>query len=452
MHLTAPNAPTARQPAILLVDDAPDHLGALRATMAQQGYQTFVATSGERALAIAQRVYPDLILMDVLMPGLGGFETCRRLKEHPGTAHIPVIFMSARADTDDIVAGFDSGAVDFIGKPLRMGEVVARVRAQLQARGMSVAQKEQTDRLRTIVNSMDEGLIVIESAGRIQYANPAAERHLGYGPNALAGAQLADLLGQQIAAEYFAYFAACETDPGRAIQASAREVMVRHRDGMLRPMDFSVTPMNADEQLYVGLLHDITRHKQSETALQQAAMIDQLTQIANRRRFDAFFEQEWHRATRSGQELSLVVLDVDHFKLYNDTLGHAAGDACLQQVAAALQSRALRPTHLAARYGGEEFVLLFADTPLEAALQLAESIRALIESLALPHPRSSTSPWLTVSVGVAAIAPTQYDRIDQFFVAADRMMYAAKEAGRNRVMATTREGELWESASAHVMM
>ncbi len=453
MNLTAPNASAKpRQPAILIVDDAPDHLGALRAMMAQQGYQTFVATSGERAIAIAQRVYPDLILLDIVMPGLDGFETCRRLKEHPGTQHIPVIFMSARAETDDIVAGFDSGAADFIGKPLRMGEVVARVRAQLNVRGNSVAQKEQTDRLRTIVNSMDEGLVVIESAGRIQYANPAAERQLGYGPNELAGHSLNDLLGAPLAADYLGYFAACEIDPGRAIQASAREVMIRHRDGALRPMDFSVTPMNAEEQLYVGLLHDITRHKQSETALQQAAMIDQLTQIANRRRFDTFLDQEWHRAMRSGQELSLVVLDVDHFKLYNDTLGHAAGDACLQKVAAALQSRALRATDLAARYGGEEFVLLFADTPLESALMLAESIRAVVEALELPHPRSSTSPWLTVSVGVASVAPTQFDRIDQFFVAADRMMYAAKEAGRNRVMATTREGQLWESASSHVMM
>jgi two-component system cell cycle response regulator len=426
MHLTSPNAPAkTRQPAILIVDDAPDQLGALRALMAQQGYQTFVATTGERAITIAQRVYPDLILLDVVMPGLDGFETCRRLKEHPGTQHIPVIFMSARADTEDIVAGFDSGAADFVGKPLRMGEVVARVRAQLNVRGNSVAQKEQTDRLRTIVNSMDEGLVVIESGGRIQYANPAAERHLGYGPNELAGQQLHELLGAGPAAEYLGYFAACEADPGRAIQASAREVMVRHRDGAQRPMDFSVTPMNAIEQLYVGLLHDITRHKQSETALQQAAMIDQLTQIANRRRFDAVLDQEWHRAMRSGQELSLVVLDVDHFKLYNDTLGHAAGDACLQQVAAALQ----------ARYGGEEFVLLFADTPLATAVAMAESIRALIEALALPHPRSSTSAYLTVSVGVASVAPTQFDRIDEFFVAADRMMYAAKEGGRNRVMA-----------------
>jgi two-component system cell cycle response regulator len=455
MNPTDSSAQTAlaqRQPAILIVDDDADHLGALRAMMAQQGYQTFVAKSGERGVNIAQRVYPDLILLDVILPGMDGFDTCRKLKEHPGTQHIPIIFMSARCDTDDIVTGFDNGAADFIGKPLRMGEVCARVRAQLHVRGASVEQKAQTDRLRTIVNSMDEGLLVIEAGGRIQYANPAAERHLGYGPNELANQQLQDLLGAGLAAEYFAYFAACDRDPGRAIQADAREVMIRHRDGGLRPMDFSVTPMNASEQLYVGLLHDITRHKQSETALQQAAMIDQLTQIANRRRFDAFFDQEWHRATRSGQELSLVVLDVDHFKLYNDTLGHAAGDACLQKVAAVLQSRALRATDLAARFGGEEFVLLFADTPLETALAMAETIRAAIEALAIAHPRSHTSPYLTVSVGVAALAPTQYDRIDEFFVAADRMMYAAKEAGRNRVMGTMRDGQIWESARSHVMM
>jgi two-component system cell cycle response regulator len=123
------------------------------------------------------------------------------------------------------------------------------------------------------------------------------------------------------------------------------------------------------------------------------------------------------------------------FKLYNDTLGHAAGDACLRKVAAALQSHALRPTDIAARYGGEEFVLLFAETSAETAYKLAESVRAHIESIELPNPRSSTSSWLTVSVGVATIVPSQRDEIEQFFVAADRAMYEAKEAGRNRVVA-----------------
>jgi two-component system cell cycle response regulator len=434
-YFVSPSFPVPRAPAILIVDDAPASLGVLRTMMSKQGYQTFVATSGERALSLAQRVQPDLILLDVVMPGMDGLETCRQLKGDVHTQNIPVIFMSAKSDTDDIVAGFDIGAADYIGKPLRMAEVCARVRAQLQMRCTSAAQKEQADRLRMIVDAMDEGLMVIEASGRIQYSNPACERHLGYGADELAGHALPELLGAALAQEYLDYFAACAADPAAARPGGAREVLIRHRDGALRAMDLTLTPMVADEPLFIGLLHDITHHKRSETALQHAAMIDQLTQIANRRRFDSFLEQEWLRAIRSGQPLSLIVLDVDHFKLYNDTLGHAAGDICLQQVAAALQSRALRTTDLAARYGGEEFVLLFAETTLDTATVLAESIRALVESLHLPHPRSTTSDWLTVSIGVATIVPTQFDRIEEFFVAADRMMYAAKDAGRNRVMA-----------------
>jgi diguanylate cyclase (GGDEF)-like protein len=193
--------------------------------------------------------------------------------------------------------------------------------------------------------------------------------------------------------------------------------------------------MGAEQPLFVALLHDITHHKQSENALQREALLDPLTRIANRRHFDSFLEKEWQRAIRSSQPLSLVVLDVDHFKGYNDSLGHAAGDTCLQQVALALESHALRATDLAARYGGEEFVLLFAETGHEAACTLGEAIRAHIESLHIPNPRSTTSPWVTVSLGVATVVPTQLDDIKEFFVAADRAMYAVKDAGRNGVRA-----------------
>jgi diguanylate cyclase (GGDEF)-like protein len=208
-------------------------------------------------------------------------------------------------------------------------------------------------------------------------------------------------------------------------------------------MDLTMTPMHAADGLFVALLHDITHHKQSEDALQRAAMLDPLTKIANRRHFDAFMEKEWQRAIRNAQPLSLVVLDVDHFKLYNDTLGHAAGDVCLQKVAQALQDHAARPTDLAARYGGEEFVLLFAETPAENAARLAEMIRAAVQALEIPNPRSTTSTWLTVSVGVATIVPTQLDEIENLFVCADRAMYAAKAGGRNRVESTI-VGAAWD--------
>ena len=442
---------TRRDAAILIVDDAPENLAVLRKLMVEQGYQTFVATSGERALKIARRVHPDLILLDVVMPGMNGLETCRQLKSHAATQRIPVIFMSAKTDTDDVVAGFDIGAVDYIGKPLRMAEVCARVRTQLQIRSNSETQEEQAERLRTIVNNMAEGLLIIEADGRIQFTNPACDKYLGYQENELAGRAISELLNPLVAQEYLEYFARYAASPEMAHSHGTREVIIRHRNGSSVCMDLTLTPMYLRQPLFIGLLHDITHHKQSEDALQRAAMVDPLTQIANRRHFDTFLEKEWQRSMRSGQPLSLVVLDVDHFKLYNDTLGHPAGDACLQRVAAAIASHALRPTDLAARYGGEEFVLLFAETGAETASMMAEAIRAHIESLRIPHPRSTTSEWLTVSIGVATIHPHQLDNTESLFVAADRAMYVAKEGGRNQVQSTSTGGAALEAVKALVM-
>ncbi|TWI66615.1 PAS domain S-box-containing protein/diguanylate cyclase (GGDEF)-like protein [Pseudoduganella lurida] len=429
-----------RDPAILIVDDAPDNLAALRTQMVEQGYQTFVANSGERALQLAQRVHPDLILMDIVMPDMDGFEACRLLKAHPVTQRIPVIFMSARTEAEDVVAGFDLGAVDYIGKPLRMAEVCARVRAQLQIRASSETQQEQAERLRTIVNSMAEGLLIIEASGRIQFTNPACDQYLGYQADQLSGRYIGDLLNPLVAQEYLDYFARHAANPATAHSHGTREVIIRHRNGNSVCMDLTLTPMFLRQPLFIGLLHDITHHKLSEDALQRAAMVDPLTKIANRRHFDSFLEKEWQRATRTGAPLSLVLLDVDHFKLYNDSLGHAAGDICLQQVAGAIATHALRGTDLAARYGGEEFVLLFAETDLEAATGLAEAIRAHVEALRLPHPKSPTSPWITVSIGVATAYPQQLDITETLFVAADRAMYSAKEDGRNQICATRTSG------------
>ena len=440
-----------REAAILIVDDAPANLELLRKLMTEQGYQTYVAPSGERALAIAQRAQPDLILLDVMMPDMDGFETCRHLKQNPLTQRIPVIFMSARTDTDDVVAGFDIGAVDYIAKPLRMAEVCARVRAQLQIRSNSETQEEQAERLRTIVNHMAEGLLIIEADGRIQYTNPACDHYLGYRENELAGRSIGELLSPLVTQEYLDYFAMYAANPETAHNHGTREVAIRHRNGEAMSMDLTLTPMYLRQPLYIGLLHDITHHKQSEDALQRAAYLDPLTKIANRRHFDSFLEKEWQRAVRNGGTLSLVVLDVDHFKLYNDSLGHPAGDTCLQQVALAIQAHACRSGDLAARYGGEEFVMLFAETEAENAMVLAETIRADIENLRLPHPRSPTSNWITVSIGVATIRPHQLDDREALFVAADRALYVAKEGGRNQVRATHSGSTAWETVKALIL-
>ena len=239
----APAAASA-SPAILIVDDAPANLGVLRTMMSQQGYQTFVATSGERAISIAQRVQPDLILLDVVMPGMDGFETCRQLKQHPRHPAHPGHLHERQSETDDIVAGFDIGAADYIGKPLRMAEVCARVRAQLQMRSTSEAQKEQADRLRMIVNAMDEGLMIIE-AERPHPVQQSGLRTLPrLRPERTGRPCAARAAGRAAGAGIPRLLRRLRRRPGRGHQAGAREVMIRHRDGALRAMDLTLTPMS----------------------------------------------------------------------------------------------------------------------------------------------------------------------------------------------------------------
>ncbi|MDY0105159.1 diguanylate cyclase (GGDEF) domain-containing protein [Paenacidovorax caeni] len=167
--------------------------------------------------------------------------------------------------------------------------------------------------------------------------------------------------------------------------------------------------------------------------LEQLAALDGLTGIPNRRRFDESYALEWRRCQRAGQPLSLVVADVDHFKAYNDTLGHAAGDRVLQEVAAVLRQCARRPGDLAARYGGEEFVLLLPETGAQEAQMLAEELRAKLEARGLTHPASPVGASVTLSIGGASSTPMQAEADPAFFPLADAALYQAKASGRNCV-------------------
>lgn len=441
------NATKRRDPAVLIVDDTPTNIGVLRSMLVPEGYKIFIATSGKLALKIASQVRPDLILLDVMMPDMDGFETCRKLKEREDTRDIPVIFVTAKTDTQDIVEGFHIGAVDYINKPVRMEEVCARVRTQLKIRCLFEEQREQAERLRAVVNNMSESMLIFDVNGIIQFTNPACNHFLGYADGQLIEHSIAELLDDPLGQEYLNHFND-ESDPAQtksALPHGPQEVSIKHQNGECLCMDMTITPMFLRQPLYIGMLHDIKMHKQSQDALLKLAHIDRLTNIANRRHFDGFLQKEWQRAQRNGTQLSLVLLDVDEFKLYNDKLGHQSGDACLQQVAQAIQRHAKRPSDIAARYGGEEFVLVFAETGIDTAKMLAETVRAHIEDLHLPHPQSSASSWVTVSIGVASLTPTHGLLIDALFAAADQALYRAKAGGRNRVevanMAATKAGE-----------
>ncbi|MCF8168098.1 MAG: diguanylate cyclase [Rhodoferax sp.] len=168
--------------------------------------------------------------------------------------------------------------------------------------------------------------------------------------------------------------------------------------------------------------------------LEQLALIDSLTEIPNRRRFAEVYEREWRRCIRSSSPLSLIVVDVDHFKLYNDTYGHAAGDVVLKRVAKAIQSALKRPADFVARYGGEEFVVILPDIDATNGLQVGEKIRLEVENQNIPYPESAAGPHLSVSLGGATGIPHQNEVDSQLFAQADHCLYDAKHAGRNRVV------------------
>jgi diguanylate cyclase (GGDEF)-like protein len=177
-------------------------------------------------------------------------------------------------------------------------------------------------------------------------------------------------------------------------------------------------------------------HRNSD--LERLSALDTLTQIANRRRFDAVLRQEWRRAVRDESPFSLLFCDIDHFKRFNDTYGHQAGDECLVRVAQAMEETLNRPADLVARYGGEEFIALLVGTDAEGARMLAERMRARIEGLRIENPGSSAGPYLTVSLGVATVVPGAAARPEDLVDLADRALYAAKESGRNRVATADR--------------
>lgn len=168
--------------------------------------------------------------------------------------------------------------------------------------------------------------------------------------------------------------------------------------------------------------------------LEELAMIDSLTEIANRRRYDVALEDEWRRCARNGSPLSLIVVDVDHFKAYNDHLGHAEGDVVLRQVAQTLQSIAGRPGDLVARYGGEEFVILLPETDAAAAESLAQEARLGVEALQIRHPASPVSEWITISLGGKTVIPDGATADPEFFRGADAALYIAKATGRNKLV------------------
>ena len=428
---------------ILIVDDTPHNIDVLHQMLTHRNYSVAGVPSGKVALEIIPEFKPDLILLDVMMPEMDGFETCQKLKSNPATAEIPVIFVTAKDDPKDIAEGFRCGGVDYIIKPAKEEEVWARVGHQIKLKQLIENKnllismlKHMEQRNREIINKASDPMLVVNNQGMIESTNPAVTDLLGYAENELVGQPFSIMLKSKDLELYQSCFSSesvTEANNQPLISAGAKEVYVVRNDGVKVPVDLSVSQVGFESPLFLCLIHDLTLHKNLITELKQLSQVDKLTNLANRRRFDEYIQSEWSRCIRAQSSICALFIDIDFFKLYNDTYGHPKGDTCLQAVAKVLTGFISRPSDLVARYGGEEFIAILPDTSFQGAIELAEKIRQKVESLKLEHKASSASQSVTVSIGVGCCTPQAEDSHDVFIRKTDELLYQAKEKGRNRI-------------------
>ena len=318
---------------------------------------------------------------------------------------------------------------------------------------------KQSKELSFAVNLMEHLVVptfVLDADCRVLIWNRACERLTGVMAKDVVGTSdhwqafydeprlcLADVLAKGRVAELGRLYS-FHTEPsehGHGMKAENWCVMPKMGERLYLAIDAG--PIYADDGQLIAVvetLRDMTDYKNAQLALQQQATIDGLTGLANRRCFDEKLHVEWSRAQRYGEPLALILADVDYFKRYNDHYGHQGGDECLKSVARILQREIFRPTDLVARYGGEEFAIILPATDLQGALTVAERLRFDLERSALHHAASDVGPWVTMSIGVAAMVPDREAQSATLVAKADRALYKAKGSGRNQVRAGSDEG------------
>jgi two-component system cell cycle response regulator len=442
---------------VLVVDDVPANLRLLEAKLRAEYFEVALAASGAEALALSAAWAPDVILLDIMMPGMDGYEVCRRLKAQPATAHIPVVMVTALTEQAERVRGLEAGADDFISKPVDTALLFARLRALLRVKQVLDAWRIRGDTAREL------GFEAAEM--------PAA---------ALAGARL--LLAGGLAAEAAAVGAALEPDGvtlehapdeaaawerlqdeshdltllslplagGDALRLASRLrarsesrdmplVLLAAEDqrlAVLRAFDLGASdhvmrPVDPPE-LRARVRNQLRRRRYQELLREsldrslELAVTDALTGLRNRR----YVRRHLDGLLRSGAAVAVLLLDVDRFKPLNDHYGHAAGDQALRAVADTLREH-LRAVDIVARYGGEEFLVVMAGAGEEEAAAVAERLRLAIAQTRIAVGAESLA--VTVSLGTAVTRGTT--DADRLVAAADAAMYRAKQQGRNRVEA-----------------
>ena len=424
-----------KSPSVLVADDNPENLRVVSQLLEGSGLSIRLASSGEKALEHARRFAPDVVLLDILMPGLDGFETCRRLKNQPSTRDIPVIFMTALSDSDSLMKGFDAGAVDYLTKPLRRGELLARVNTHVTIRRQQQKLESQNDELRTLQRAIEQvttSVVITDLRGVITFVNPSFVTMSGYSAAETIGNKPSMLKSgkhpQELYNELWATIAGGEVWKG--------DLLNKRKNGELY-WEFAIISPVKDAQgkitHYLAINEDVTIRKSAEEGIAYMAYHDSLTGLANRYAFLRQLTNTIDSAELRGGTTGLFFVDLDGFKAVNDTHGHDVGDQLLKGVAHRMADF-IRNFDMAGRLGGDEFVVQLANVGDEGTtLRLANKLCAL---LAEPFTLGELELAISCSIGVA-LYPRHAASPETLMKRADEAMYLAKSRGKNRVEVAT---------------
>ncbi|WP_095155889.1 bifunctional diguanylate cyclase/phosphodiesterase [Pseudomonas sp. Irchel 3E13] len=419
---------------LLVVDDYPENLTSMRALLARQDWQVLTASSGIEALSTLLEHEVDLVLLDVQMPGMDGFEVARLMRGSQRTRLTPIIFLTANEQTQAaVLKGYASGAVDYLFKPFDPQILKPKVQALLDQQRNRRALQRLTRDLEaarafnaSVLENAAEGILVVAEDGIIRFANPAISRLLLASVDQLQGADLLDFVLSPTAAQWREsafYQAYLERDIFRL-----HDAVLRTSNGQALPVALSCAALPGEQRAMVVTVLDMSVVRSLHQQLEHQAVTDPLTGLLNRRGFYQAAESALVRSEHSDKHHALMYLDLDGFKRVNDSLGHEIGDQVLHWVAEQLKD-CLGGHGILARMGGDEFTALLDDLDYpEQAARLAEKC---IERMSIRQQIDGLEVVLGVSIGIA-IYPDCGANLDGLLRAADTAMYAAKQAGRQQ--------------------
>jgi two-component system cell cycle response regulator len=450
---------------ILVVDDIPANVRLLEVRLLAEYFEVLTASNGPDAIETCENGKVDVVLLDVMMPDMDGFEVCKRLKSDPATSHIPVVMITALDQVSDRVRGLEAGADDFLTKPVNDLQLMTRVKSLVRLKSLTDELRLRASTTRNIgieellsrdfatEDTKPRVLLVDErqsSVERIQKMlrnsaelDVATDPHAGFFQAAetpyecvLVSTAFSDFDALRLCSQLRSLdrtrflpimLLADEGEEGRIL----RGLELGINDYLMRPIDQHELTARLRTQVRRKRYNDQLRASVAQTI--EMAVIDGLTGLHNRRYLDSHLQTLFDRAVARRRPLSVMITDLDRFKSINDTHGHDGGDDVLREFARRLRKN-VRGIDLACRYGGEEFVVVMPDTDGQVAEKVAERIRSEIEKAPFTIGRNGQTIAVTVSVGVSSLSRS-IDSVAELMKRADLALYEAKNGGRNRVVA-----------------